>query len=29
VSWIMGLESLTDAEKEAILHTNLEKLLGI
>ncbi|HAI99662.1 MAG TPA: amidohydrolase, partial [Dehalococcoidia bacterium] len=29
VSWIMGLDSLTDAEKEAILHTNVEKLLGI
>ena len=29
VSWIMGLESLTDAEKKAILHTNVEELLGI
>ena len=29
VSWIMGLESLTQQEKEAILHKNLEQLLGI
>ena len=29
VSWLMGLESLTQDEKEAILHKNLEKLLGI
>ena len=29
VSWILGLESLTIEEKEAILHGNLEKLLGI
>ena len=29
VSWLLGLESLTQEEKEAILHKNLEKLLGI
>ena len=29
VSWIMGLDSLTPQEKEAILYKNLEKLLGI
>ena len=29
VSWVLGLESLTQDEKEAILHKNLEKLLGI
>ena len=29
VSWILSLESLTMAEKEAILHGNLERLLGI
>ena len=29
VSWLLGLESLTQDEKEAILHKNLEKLLGI
>ena len=29
VSWILSLESLTMEEKEAILHKNLEKLLGI
>jgi len=29
VSWILSLESLTQAEKEAILWKNLEKLLGI
>ena len=29
VSWVMGLESLTQDEKEAILWKNLEKLLGI
>ena len=29
VSWLLGLESLTDNEKEAILFKNLEKLLGI
>ncbi len=29
VSWILSLESLTMEEKEAILHGNLEKLLGI
>ena len=29
VSWILGLESLTMAEKEAILHRNLEKLLNL
>ena len=29
VSWIMGLESLTQYEKEAILWRNLEDLLGI
>jgi hypothetical protein len=29
VSWVLGLESLTQAEKEAILWKNLEKLLGI
>ena len=29
VSWVLSLESLTQAEKEAILWKNLEKLLGI
>ena len=29
VSWVLGLESLTQDEKEAILYRNLEKLLGI
>ena len=29
VSWLLGLESLTNDEKEAILFKNLEKLLGI
>ena len=29
VSWVMGLESLTLAEKEAILYKNLERLLGL
>jgi aminocarboxymuconate-semialdehyde decarboxylase len=29
VSWVLGLESLTQEEKEAILWKNLEKLLGI
>ena len=29
VSWLLGLESLTDDEKAAILFKNLEKLLGI
>ena len=29
VSWVLGLESLTQGEKEAILYQNLEKLLGI
>ncbi len=29
VSWILNMESLTQDEKEAILHKNLEKLLGI
>ena len=29
VSWVLDLKSLTDAEKEAILHENLEELLGI
>ena len=29
VSWILSLESLTLAEKEAILHGNLERLLGL
>ena len=29
VSWVLGLESLTQEEKEAILYKNLEKLLGI
>jgi aminocarboxymuconate-semialdehyde decarboxylase len=29
VAWVLGLESLTQAEKEAILYKNLEKLLGI
>ena len=29
VAWVLGLESLTDEEKEAILHKNLEDLLGI
>jgi aminocarboxymuconate-semialdehyde decarboxylase len=29
VGWVIGLESLTQAEKEAILWKNLEKLLGI
>ncbi len=29
VSWILGLESLTMEEKEAILHGNLERLLGL
>ncbi len=29
VSWILSLESLTQEEKEAILHKNLENLLGI
>ncbi len=28
-AWVLGLESLTLQEKEAILHKNLEKLLGI
>ena len=29
VSWILSLESLTQAEKEAILWKNLEKMLGL
>ena len=29
VSWILGLESLTMEEKEAILYKNMERLLGI
>jgi aminocarboxymuconate-semialdehyde decarboxylase len=29
VSWILAMESLTQAEKEAILWRNLERLLGI
>ncbi len=29
VSWVLGMESLTDAEKEAILWKNLETLLGV
>lgn len=29
VSWLTGLESLSEEEKEAILHKNIEKLLGI
>ena len=29
VSWVLGLESLTLEEKEAILYKNLEQLLGI
>ena len=29
VSWVLGLDSLTQDEKEAILYKNLEKLLGI
>jgi len=29
VSWVLGLESLTQEEKEAILYKNLEQLLGI
>ena len=29
VSWLLGLDSLTQDEKEAILYKNLEKLLGI
>ena len=29
VSWVLGLKSLTQEEKEAILWKNLEKLLGI
>lgn len=28
-SWVLGLKSLTLGEKEAILHKNLEKLLGL
>jgi hypothetical protein len=29
VSWILSLESLSQAEKEAILYRNLERVLGI
>ncbi len=29
VSWILGLESITDKEKELILWKNLESLLGL
>ena len=29
VSWVLGLESLTQEEKEAILYKNVEQLLGI
>jgi hypothetical protein len=29
VSWILSLETLTQAEKEAILWKNLERLLGL
>jgi aminocarboxymuconate-semialdehyde decarboxylase len=29
VSWVLGLESLTQEEKEAILYKNLGKLLGV
>jgi aminocarboxymuconate-semialdehyde decarboxylase len=29
VSWILGLESLTQDEKEAILYQNMERLLGV
>jgi aminocarboxymuconate-semialdehyde decarboxylase len=28
-SWVLGLKSLTLEEKQAILHKNLEKLLGL
>jgi predicted TIM-barrel fold metal-dependent hydrolase len=29
VSWILGMASLSQEEKEAILWKNLEKLLGL
>ena len=29
LAWVLGLESLTQDEKEAILYKNLEELLGI
>ena len=29
VSWVMGLQSLTLEEKEAILWKNLEEMLGL
>ena len=29
VAWVLSLESLTQAEKEAILYKNLEQLLGL
>lgn len=29
VAWVLGLESLTQEEKEAILYQNLEQLRGI
>lgn len=29
VAWLLGLESLTQSEKEAILSKNAEALLGI
>ncbi len=29
VSWVLGIEGLTQEEKEAILYKNLEELLGI
>jgi hypothetical protein len=29
VSWVLGMESLTPAEKDAILYKNLEGLLGL
>ena len=29
VAWVLGLQSLTQEEKEAILYKNLEKLLGL
>jgi hypothetical protein len=29
VAWVLGLDSLTQEEKEAILGKNLESLLGI
>ena len=29
VSWVMGMQSLTQEEKELILGKNLERLLGL